>query len=108
MAWLRMALMLPQNFLRDRGELAIENLALRQKLTVRRVKKKRPRIRQVDRILWVWPTRLCLHRRWKSRNGRVGRSTDGSHFEERHPVRKRQSNRCPLTDAGHLPTLGDR
>ena len=28
MAWLRIALMLPQNFLRDRGELDLENLAM--------------------------------------------------------------------------------
>ncbi len=58
MAWLWMALTLVQNFFRDRGELALENLALRQQLAVLHANEKRPRIRQVHRIFWVWLSRL--------------------------------------------------
>ncbi len=42
MAWLLMALIWVQHFFRDRGDLALENLALRRQ---------RPGIRQVDRIV---------------------------------------------------------
>ena len=41
MAWLRMALLFVRNVFRDRGELALENLALRQQLAVLHGKKKR-------------------------------------------------------------------
>ena len=44
MAWLRMALMLVRNIVRDRGDLALENLALRQQLAAFHANKKRPRI----------------------------------------------------------------
>ena len=97
MAWLRMALMLARNIFRDRGELALENLALRQQLAVLHAKKRRPRIRQLDRIFWVWLSKLWsnwrsavlivepntvvrwhkqgfkLYWRWKSRARAVGR-----------------------------------
>ena len=97
MAWLRMALLIVRNVFRDRGELAIENLALRQQLAVFHGKKKRPRIRQLDRIFWIWLSRLWsnwrsallivqpdtvvrwhqqgfkLYWRWKSREKTVGR-----------------------------------
>ena len=53
-----MALSVARNFLRDRGELAIENLALRQQLAVFEVKKQRPRLRKRDRIFWVWLARV--------------------------------------------------
>ncbi|MCH8149524.1 MAG: hypothetical protein IH987_16325 [Planctomycetes bacterium] len=96
MAWLRMALLIVRNVFRDRGELAIENLALRQQLAVFHGKKKRPRIRQLDRIFWIWLSRLWsnwrsallivqpdtvvrwhqqgfrLYWRWKSRSRRTG------------------------------------
>ncbi|MCH7992905.1 MAG: transposase [Planctomycetes bacterium] len=98
MAWLRMALLILRNVFRDRGELALENLALRQQLAVFHAKKKRPRIRQLDRIFWVWLSRFWsnwrsallivqpdtvvrwhqqgfrLYWRWKSRKKTVGRS----------------------------------
>ncbi len=64
MAWLRMAYLLVQNLFRNRGELALENLALRQQLAVLRAKKKRPRVRPVDRIFWVWLSRLWSN--WRS------------------------------------------
>ena len=40
--------------LSDRAALAAENLALRQQLAVLRRTAKRPRLRQRDRIFWVW------------------------------------------------------
>ena len=64
MAWLRMALMLVRNIVCDRGDLALENLALRQQLAVLHGKKKRPKIRQVDRIFWSWLS--CLWSNWRS------------------------------------------
>ena len=97
MSWLRMAFVLMHSLFRDRCELAVENLALRQQLAVFRDKKNRPRIRQLDRILWVWLSRLWskwssvlvivqpdtvvrwhrdgfrLYWRWKSCAGKVGR-----------------------------------
>lgn len=51
MGGLRMALILVQNFFRNRGDLALENLALRRQLPVFHARKKRPRIRQLDRIV---------------------------------------------------------
>jgi putative transposase len=42
----------------DRVTLAAENLALRQQLAVLRRTVKRPRIRQRDRIVWVWLSRF--------------------------------------------------
>ena len=64
MSRLRMALSVVRNFLRDRGELAVENLALRQQLAVYEVEKKRPRLRKRDRIFWVWLSRLWSN--WRS------------------------------------------
>jgi hypothetical protein len=49
-----------RGFLRDRTELAAENLALRQQLAALQHKTKRPRLRKRDRIFWallsgLWP-----------------------------------------------------
>ena len=41
-------------FFRERLELAAENLALRQQLAVQQRSAKRPKLRQHDRIFWVW------------------------------------------------------
>ena len=83
--------------LRDRAELAVENLALRQQLAVLKEKTKRPKLRPRDRVFWVWLSRFWanwrsvllvvqpdtvvgwhrqgfkLYWRWKSRTGKVGR-----------------------------------
>ncbi len=64
MSLLWMALLSVRNVFRNRGELAFENLALRQQLAVFHSKKKRPRIRQMDRIFWVWLSRLWSN--WRS------------------------------------------
>ena len=58
MAGLRIVLVLMHNLFRNRGELALENLALRQQLTVFEAKKLRPRLRKRDRIFWVWLSRM--------------------------------------------------
>ncbi len=50
MAWLRIALVLMHSLFRERCELAVENLALRQQLAILQGKKKRPRIRQLESI----------------------------------------------------------
>jgi hypothetical protein len=51
-------------FLANRSALIAENLALRQQLAVLRRSAKRPRLRQRDRIFWVWISRLW--RSWRS------------------------------------------
>ena len=45
--------------LRDRTELAAENLALRQQLAVLERQVKRPQLKRRDRIFWVWLSKLC-------------------------------------------------
>ena len=45
-------------FLLSRTALVAENLALRQQLALLQVSMKRPRLRQRDRIFWVWLSRL--------------------------------------------------
>src|SRR6058998_2949008 len=88
---LRVILLLFRALFRDRSQLALENLALRQQLTILRHKTPRPRLRRAGRALWVslarvwdqWRSALILvrpetvlrwHRlgfryfwRWKSR-----------------------------------------
>ncbi len=39
---------------KEKLELAAENLALRQQLAVQQRSLKRPKLRCVDRIFWVW------------------------------------------------------
>jgi len=82
---------------RDRTELATENIALRQQLAILEQHSKRPRLRKRDRIFWVWLSQFWtrwrsvllivqpdtvvrwhqqgfrLYWRWKSRTGKVGR-----------------------------------
>src|SRR5213080_4196795 len=49
---------------RTRGELALENLALRQQLAVWKARQPRPRLTEMDRIFWVVLSRLCNN--WRS------------------------------------------
>ena len=93
----RMTLQFIRALLRDRAELAAENLALRQQLAILEQTVKCPRLRKRDRIFWVWLSRLWagwrtvlvivqpdtvtrwhrqgfkLYWRWKSRFGKIGR-----------------------------------
>ena len=60
MGWVRILLLFIRGILRDRTELAAENLALRQQLAALHHKSKRPRLRKRDRIFWailsrIWP-----------------------------------------------------
>ncbi len=50
----RIVLRFIRGILRDRSELAVENLALRQQLAVLQGKSRRPRLRLRDRVFWVW------------------------------------------------------
>lgn len=82
---------------RNRAQLAVENLALRQQLAILKEKTKRPKLRPRDRVFWVWLSRFWvnwrsalfvvqpdtvvrwhqqgfkLYWRWKSQSGKVGR-----------------------------------
>ena len=49
--------------LRERGDLALENLALRQQLGVLRRKKAVPRLRRKDRVFWAVPSGILPHLR---------------------------------------------
>ena len=51
-------------FLLPRVAIAAENLALRQQPAVLHRTGKRPRLRQRDRVFWVWPSRLWTG--WRS------------------------------------------
>ncbi len=97
MGGIRFLALLIRGLFRDRGELAAENLALRQRLAALQHNSKRPRLRKRDPIFWallsrIWSNwRLALlivqpdtvvrwHKqgfklfwRWKSRTGKVGR-----------------------------------
>ncbi|MCP4249296.1 MAG: transposase family protein [bacterium] len=50
--------------LRDRTELATENLALRQQLAILEQHSKRPRLQKRDRIFWAWLSRFWSN--WRS------------------------------------------
>ncbi len=43
---------------RDRRELLLENLALRQQLAILKRMTSRPRLRKTDRLFWVWLARV--------------------------------------------------
>ncbi len=97
MGWVEMIVVFLRALLRDRAELAAENLALRQQLAILEQCLKRPRLRKRDRIFWAWLFRFWsnwrsalvivqpqtvvrwhqqgfrLYWRWKSRSGKVGR-----------------------------------
>ncbi len=58
MGIVRTILLFLRVFITNRSTIAAENLALRQQLGVLQRSVKRPRLRQRDRILWVWLSRL--------------------------------------------------
>ncbi len=94
---IRILLLLIRGVLRDRTELAVENLALRQQLAALQLQSKRSRLRTRDRIFWAllsrfwanWRSALLIvqpdtvvrwHQQgfklfwhWESRRGKVGR-----------------------------------
>ena len=58
MSLIRILVLFVRGVVRDRTELAAENLALRQQLALLTERKRRPRLRTRDRIFWVWLSRL--------------------------------------------------
>jgi transposase InsO family protein len=64
MSVIQMLVALVWSLVRDRAELAAENLALRQQLAVLREKTKRPSLRQRDRIFWAILSRVWGN--WRS------------------------------------------
>jgi len=61
---IQMVFALVRSLVRDRAELAAENLALRQQLAVLREKTKRPSLRQRDRVFWAILSRIWGN--WRS------------------------------------------
>ena len=51
-------------FLRDRSDLAAQNVALRQQLAVLQRSGRRLKLRKCDRIFWVWLSKLWPN--WRS------------------------------------------
>ena len=64
MGLIRILVLFIRGILRNRAELAAENLALRQQLAVLQQKSKRPRLRKRDRIFWTWLARFWSN--WRS------------------------------------------
>ena len=64
MGLIRVSRLFIRGVVRDRTELAVENLALRQQLAVLAERKRTPRLRSRDRIFWVWLSRLWAG--WRS------------------------------------------
>ena len=64
MGWIHMIFVFLRSLLRNQAELAAENLALRQQLSILEHKSKRPRLRNRDRIFWAWLSRLWSN--WRS------------------------------------------
>ena len=56
----RVLLALLRPFLRDRSQLALENLALPHQLHVLRRNIKQPRLHQTDRLLWIFLSEVPL------------------------------------------------
>ena len=102
----RALLLFIRAFVRDRTELALEKLALRQQLAAPQQRSKRSRLRNRDRIFWavlsrIWPnwrsvllivepdTVVRWHRqgfklfwRWKSRSGKADRPRTQAEIRE--------------------------
>ena len=51
---LRLIRAVTRALLANRADLVAENLALRQQLNVLRRNVRRPRLRNVDRVFWLW------------------------------------------------------
>ena len=56
--WIRIVLGALQSAFRNRRELALENLALRQQLAAFKHRYARPRLRNADRLFWVLLSRM--------------------------------------------------
>ena len=96
MGWIQMIFLLLRSLLRSRSAWAAYILALRQQLAILEHKSKRPRLRNRDRVFWVWLSKLWpgwrsvlvivepqtvvrwhlevfrMYWRWESRRGKPG------------------------------------
>jgi len=96
-----------RGFFVSRSNLILENLALRQQLTVQQRTIKRPKLKRKDRIFWAWLSRIWpqwksalivvkpgivikwhrrgfkLYWRWKSRPSKVGRPRISKEIRDR-------------------------
>jgi hypothetical protein len=61
---IRILVLFLRGVLRDRTELAVENVSPRQQLAILQQKSKTPRLRQRDRIFWTWLSRIWAD--WRS------------------------------------------
>ena len=61
--WLRIVFGTLRSAVRTHGELALENLVLRQQLAVWKARQPRPRLTEIDRIFWVLLSTLWT--RWR-------------------------------------------
>lgn len=97
MSVLKAVVLFLRGILSDKAQIAVENLALRQQLSILRRRAKRPRLHTRDRVFWVWLSKLWgdwrqvllivkpetvvrwhrqgfrLYWRWKSSGRRCGR-----------------------------------
>ena len=62
--WLSLLVGIVLASLRDRHDLVVENLLLRQQLSVAARAHPHPRLRRRDRLFWVWLSRCCTD--WRS------------------------------------------
>lgn len=62
--WVGLILASVRSALRSRHDLVLENLALRQQLTVLARSARRPHLQPADRLLWCWLSRSWSH--WRS------------------------------------------
>ena len=123
MGWRQMIVVFLRALLRDRAELAAENLALRQQLAVLERTMKRPRLRNRDRIFWAWLSRFWsnwrsilvivqpqtvvrwhqqgfkLYWRWKSRSKKPGRPKIDAEIRK---LIRRMSRENPLWGAPRI------
>ena len=123
MGWTQMIFVFLRSLLRSQAELAAENLALRQQLSILEHNSKHPRLRNRDRIFWAWLSRLWsnwrsvlvivqpetvvhwhqlgfkLYWRWKSRSRKPGRPKID---EEIRKLIQRMSRENPLWAAPRI------
>jgi transposase InsO family protein len=64
MDWIQLIFIVARSIVRNQTELAAENLAIRQQLAVLQRQSKRPKLKNRERIFWVWLSRFWSN--WKS------------------------------------------
>src|SRR5436309_3324234 len=112
--WLGILVGTLRSCLRTHRDLALENLALRQQLAVWKAREPRPRLTEMDRIFWVFLSKLWTSWRHSLLVVRpetvVGWSPAGVSallgVEESAPIRSAHDQyRAPRSDSGSRPSL---